>query len=405
MNNKKQDSTPLDGSIDAKISQRIDVLYPDVVSWRRHLHRHPEPGFQEYETTRWITGKLEKWGYEVHHPCETGCVAVLKGEKPADRVIALRADIDALPIEEQGEAKQEFLSENKGVAHCCGHDIHTSNLLGTAFLLSELREEIRGTVVLIFQAAEEVLPGGAKVLMETGFLQDLGIHHIYGLHTHPHYAPGQIAVKEGPLMAGTHEFLLTVKGKGGHAASPHLAVDPIVTAAQIVQQLQTIVSRHMDPTDASLLTVGKIHGGSARNVIPENVLLEGTIRSFDEAHTHRIIDLMTAMAEHTAMAAGGRVDVECIPGYPPVINHSETTRNVCKAAGEQLLLLEKPVMAGEDFAFYQKQFPGTFFFLGSGSNEADSRYSWHHPRFNADERCLKTGMSVMAHLVVQAAEL
>ncbi len=384
-----------------KLNTFIDHLYPEAISWRRHLHRNPEPGFREFETTRWITEKLREWGYEVHHPCETGCVAVLKGDRPSDRVLALRADIDALPIEEEGEAKKEFLSENKGVAHCCGHDLHTSNLLGTARLISGLKPEVPGTVVLIFQAAEEVLPGGGKLLVETGFLQKLGIQHIYGLHTYPYLEPGRIATREGPLMASTSEFHMDIHGKGGHAAAPHQAVDPIVIAAGIVQQLQTIISRSIDPTEAAVVTVGKIQGGTAPNIIPEKVMLEGTIRTFDEEQTRHIFERISGIGKHTAAAAGGSAESRLITGYPPVINNPETTRNLFETADEVTVELRKPVMAGEDFSFYQKEFPGTFFFLGSGSEEADSLYGWHHPKYNVDERCLKTGMTVMASLVLK----
>lgn len=391
-----QHSTPRTGTLET----RINNLYEDVVGWRRQLHRHPELSFQEYETTKWITGKLNKWGYDVHHPCETGCVAVLKGGIADERVIALRADIDALPIEEEGEAKKEFMSENRGVAHCCGHDIHTSNLLGTAYLLSEQKEYVRGTVVLIFQAGEEVLPGGGRLLMETGILKELGVTEIFGLHTYPYLEPGRTGVREGALMASTSEFVVEISGKGGHAAAPHLAVDPITTAAQTIQHLQTIVSRNTDPTEAAVVTIGKIRAGTARNIIPEKAVLEGTIRTFDEAMTQFLFERVTAIAEHTAAAAGGKAVTELNTGYPPVINHPETTRTLRKTAKEELVMLEKPVMAGEDFAFYQQQIPGTFFFLGSGSEKADSRYSWHHPKYNADESCLITGMKIMSSLVL-----
>lgn len=393
---KDQHSTPNTDTLET----RINNLYEDVVGWRRHLHRHPELSFQEYETTKWITGKLNKWGYDVHHPCETGCVAVLKGGIADERVIALRADIDALPIEEEGKAKKEFMSENRGVAHCCGHDIHTSNLLGTAFLLSEQKEYVRGTVVLIFQAGEEVLPGGGRLLMETGILEKLGVREIFGLHTYPSLEPGRTGVREGALMASTSEFVVEISGKGGHAAAPHLAVDPITTAAQTIQHLQTIISRNTDPTEAAVVTIGKIRAGTARNIIPEKAVLEGTIRTFDEARTRFLFERITAIAEHTAAAAGGKAVTELNTGYPPVINHPEATRTLRETAKEKLVMLEKPVMAGEDFAFYQQQIPGTFFFLGSGSEKADSRYSWHHPKYNADERCLITGMKVMSSLVL-----
>ncbi len=395
----KQQSAAASGN--GELINRIDEIFDEVVAWRRHMHRNPELSFKEFETTRWIVEKLKSWGYEVHKPCETGCVAVLKGGREADRVIALRADIDALPIREAGDAKKDFFSEKEGVAHCCGHDVHTSNLLGTALLLSERKSEISGTVVLIFQAGEETLPGGGRLLTETGFLQELGVTQVYGLHTYPHMEPGTVATKEGPLMASPFEFKIEVSGKGGHAAAPHQTVDPIVTTAQIVTQLQTIVSRNIDPADATVVTVGKIHAGTAPNIIPEKAYLEGTIRTFGEEQTRYIFERITAIAEHTAAAMGGSAKTELITGYPPVINDSDAFRDVSRAAGDDLVVMEKPVMAGEDFSFYQKTFPGAFFFLGSGSEETDSRYPWHHPKYNADEKCLKTGMKIMARLALE----
>lgn len=417
------------------LTRRIEALWPEAVEWRRHLHRHPEVSFREFETTRWIVDKLGQWGYRVERPCETGCVAVLDGGLPAKTAgsnatstpgqaqptlsalsnasapllqtqagqepaaIALRADIDALAIHEEGEAKKEFLSQNEGVAHCCGHDLHTSNLLGVARLLSENREKIRGRVVLIFQAAEETAPGGGRLLMETGLLQELGVEAIYGLHTYPFLEPGRLAVREGRLMASPSEFIIEVTGRGGHAASPYLAVDPIVAASQIVMQLQTIVSRNIDPFEPAVVTVAKMQAGTARNIIPEKVTLEGTIRSFNAKQTGEIFERIRQISMHVAEAAGGSAQAELIPGYPAVINHPDTTALLMHVAGTAALPLEHPIMAGEDFSFYQQEIPGTFFFLGSGSDEADSRHTWHHPRYNVDERCLKTGMAVMAGLV------
>ncbi|MDI6401928.1 M20 family metallopeptidase [Balneolaceae bacterium ANBcel3] len=386
------------------IHSLIEGLYPELVSWRRHLHQFPEVSFKEFKTTQWILEKLTLWGYEVHRPCETGCVAVLRGERPSERVVALRADIDALPLQEEGPSKESFLSKNEGVAHCCGHDLHTTNLLGTARLLADLKEQLTGTVVFIFQAAEESLPGGARLLMESGLLQKLGVQEIYGLHTDPTHPPGVIAFKEGPLMASPYEFTMEINGKGGHAAAPHKAIDPIVITAQVIQQLQTIVSRSMDPTDAVVVTVGKVHAGTAPNIIPEKALLEGTIRTFDEKLTHKIFQRITDIGSHTAQAYGGHAETILKHGYPPVINHPETTEKLLDAAGETAILMEKPIMAGEDFSFYLKEIPGTFFFLGSGSEEADSHYSWHHPRYNVDEDCLKTGIRILLKLVLKKYE-
>lgn len=385
------------------LSDKVEAIYPEAVEWRRHLHRFPEISFEEFETTRWLIDKLGQWGYEIHRPCETGCVAVLEGALPVNpgepEAIALRADIDALPIQEEGEAKTGFLSQNDGVAHCCGHDLHTSNLLAAARLLSQEKNHIRGRVVLVFQAGEENSPGGASLLMKTGLLQKLGVRQIYGLHVHPLLKPGLITVKEGPLMASPNEFTIEITGKGGHAAAPHLAIDPIVIASQVVVQLQAIVSRYINPLQPAVITVGKLHAGTASNIIPETAFLEGTIRTFDTDMAHRIFERIESISEHTAASAGGTAKARFLTGYPAVINHTETTARLMDLAGSSAIVLDEPIMAGEDFSFYQQEIPGTFFFLGSGSEETDSCHLWHHPLFNVDEQCLKTGIAVMAGLI------
>ncbi|MDX1640875.1 MAG: amidohydrolase, partial [Balneolaceae bacterium] len=333
-----------------------------------------------------------------------GCLGVIKGNG-SDRVIALRTDIDALAMEEEGEAKVNFLSERAGAAHCCGHDGHTANLLGTAKILTDLKDHIDGTVVLIFQPGEEKLPGGGNLLVETGALQDLGVQQVYGLHTNPYFAPGQVAVKPGPLMACTVEFELEIFGKGGHAAAPHTAIDPIVLASQIITNFQTIVSRSMDPTEPAVITVGKIEAGSAFNVIPESARMIGTVRAFSMETARFLKKRMEAVIKGATDGAGATYNFEFTEGYPAVINDETCTMNVKEAAqkilgDENVIDLKKPVMAGEDFAFYQQEFPGTFFFLGTGSDEADSKWSWHHPRYNIDERGLKTGSALMAGLAL-----
>ncbi|MEX2640812.1 MAG: amidohydrolase [Balneolales bacterium] len=387
-----------------RIKDRSEQIYPELVQIRRRLHQNPELSFKEHNTTKFIIDFLEDLGLEVIRPLETGCLAVIEGSKESDRVIGLRADIDALPIEEEGDYKAPFKSLNPGVAHCCGHDMHTANLLGTAKILSEMKDEIDGKIILIFQAGEEKLPGGGRLLSETGVLQDLGIQAIYGLHTDPRFKPGQIALKEGPIMARPDEFQLTVIGKGGHAAAPHTAIDPIVLSAQIITAMQSIVSRSIDPTEMAVLTVGKIEGGTAHNVIPEKVTMIGTIRTFDEAVSKLICEKIENIASGICRSAGGDYKFEVNPGYPAVINTPETAEKVIHAAkllpGTEFIELERPVMAGEDFAFYQQHFPGTFFFLGSGSEDTESLYSWHHPRYNADEKSLKTGTALLAALAL-----
>ncbi|HKI44371.1 MAG TPA: amidohydrolase [Balneolales bacterium] len=387
------------------IRELSEKYFSKMVTIRRHLHEHPELSFHEFETTDYIVEHLKELGYEVMRPLETGCVAVLEGGRPSDRVIALRADIDALPILEDGEAKKEFISKNEGVAHCCGHDIHTANLLGTAHILSELKSEITGKVVLIFQAGEERIPGGGRLLCETGLLQKLGVQEIYGLHTYPFLDAGQIGVRTGPFMARPDEFDIVVKGKGGHAAIPHAAIDPVVVAAQIVVNIQTIVSRNIDPTEPAVVTVGRLSGGTIHNVIPDTAIIKGTVRTFRDVTAEYISGRLKAIVEHTALAAGAIGEFTFNQGYPAVINTDWAVENIRINAirhlgAESVVDLPKPSMAGEDFAFYLKQFPGAFFFLGSGSDEKDARYPWHHPRYNVEEKCMLTGSTLLASLAL-----
>lgn len=372
---------------------------------RRHLHRNPEISYREFETTKYIISQLEMLGITVDRPQETGCVGIIKGGKSSDKVIALRADIDALAMQEEGEAKADFLSQNEGAAHCCGHDTHTANLLGAARILMECRDDIEGTVLLVFQPGEEKLPGGARLLCETGYLQDKGVDLIYGLHTSPRLEPGKIAVREGPLMARPDEFEIEIIGKGGHAASPHEAIDPIVLASEVVGQLQTIVSRSVNPVEPAVITVGKIWGGSAHNIIPEKVNMIGTVRTFSEETAMLIKKRIDQVLEGVTTGAGATYRYEFNEGYPAVINTAWATDILKNVAGdvlgqENVQVMDEPIMAGEDFAFYQQEFPGVFFFLGSGSEQADATYPWHHPKYNVDERCLQTGAALMASLVL-----
>ena len=388
--------------LQSTVQQKAEDYFEYMVQIRRHLHKNPEVSFQEFDTTDYILHELKKMKVETQRPLDTGCLGIIRGNR-SDRVIALRTDIDALPMEEEGDAKRDFLSERAGAAHCCGHDGHTANLLGTAKILTDLKDEIDGTIVLIFQPGEEKLPGGGGMLIETGALQDLGVQEVYGLHTNPNFSPGQVAVKPGPLMACTVEFDIEIIGKGGHAAAPHTAIDSIVLGSQIITQFQSIVSRSMDPTEPAIITVGKFQAGSAFNVIPESAHMIGTVRAFSMEMARFIKKRMEEVIKGATEGAGATYKFEFTEGYPAVINDEACTENVKEAArnilgDENVIDLKRPVMAGEDFAFYQQEFPGTFFFLGTGSDEADSKWSWHHPRYNIDERALKTGAALMAGL-------
>ncbi len=390
----------------SKIAELAKKYFSETVETRQYLHKHPELSFREYKTTEYIQSRLDELNIPYETPLETGCVGILKGGIESDKVVALRADIDALPILEEGTAKQGYISLNEGVAHCCGHDAHTANLLTVAKILSELRAEIEGTVLLVFQPGEEKLPGGGKLLTETGFLQKRKVDAIYGIHTSPMHRAGIVATKPGPLMASTSEFEVEVIGKGGHAARAHEAIDPIVLSSQFINAVQTIASRNVDPTEPVVVTIGRIEGGSAHNIIPENVKLWGTARTLSPETEELVIERLEAILRGITREAGGDYKFEFNRGYPAVINSEKEADLVLKSArkilgNDNVIELTKPVMAGEDFAFYQKEFPGAFFFVGSASKEADSEYPWHHPKYNVDDRFFETATPLMASLIFE----
>ncbi|WP_069130540.1 M20 metallopeptidase family protein [Rhodohalobacter halophilus] len=391
--------------LSSQLKKKAEEYFDYMVSVRRHLHKNPEVSYKEYDTTEFILNELKQMGIETHRPLETGCIGVIEG-KPADRVIALRADIDALAMDEDGEAKHEFKSVRPGAAHCCGHDAHTANMLGAAKILMDLKDHISGKVVLIFQPGEEKLPGGGRLMMESGFLQKQGVQKVFGLHMNPNYEVGKIATKTGPLMARPDEVEIEIYGKGGHAASPHETIDPIVLAAQVITQFQTIVSRNINPTEPAVVTIGKINAGSTYNVIPEKVKMLGTVRTFSRDTAMLIKARMEAILKGVVEGAGGRFDFRFNEGYPAIDNEETCTQKVMETAKElfgedQLIELDTPIMGGEDFAFYQQEFPGAFYFLGSRSEEADSGWSWHHPKYNIDERAFLTGAALMAGLALK----
>lgn len=385
------------------IQDKAEKLFAEAVSTRWYLHQHPELSFKEFETTNFIKAELEKFGIPSFSPLQTGCIGVIEGGKKSDRVIALRADIDALPIHEEGEAKKAFMSKSPGVAHCCGHDAHTANLLIAARILIELKNEIEGKILLVFQAGEEKLPGGGKVLRDSGFLQKQNVKAIYGLHTAPMFEPGIVATRTGPLMASADEFEVEIIGKGGHAARAHEAVDPIVMSAHFINAVQTIASRSVDPAEPVVVTIGRMEGGSAHNIIPSKVDLYGTARALRTETADLVEKRLSEIAKGIAESAAGSYKLHYHKGYPPVINTAEEAQNVLTVARkilgkEKAIELEKPIMAAEDFAFYQQEFPGAFFFVGSGAERSDSTYPWHHPKYNVDDDFFKSALPLMATL-------
>jgi amidohydrolase len=351
-----------------------------LISIRRHLHQHPELSLQEFETTTFIEKELKKIGIDTRKTnLPTGVFADLQGRAPGP-TIALRADIDALPIEEQ--TGLSYTSKVKGVMHACGHDFHTAALIGAAYLLKKQQRELKGTIRFLFQPAEEN-GGGAELVINDGQLE--GVDAIIGLHNKPDLSVGTIGLKAGPLMASVDRFQITVKGKGSHAAIPQNGEDPILAASQLVTALHSIVSRNISPLDSGVVSVTKIVGGSTWNVIPNEVILEGTTRTF-HARTREVIkERVNTIVENTVRAYSGEAVIDWYPGPPPLVNDPETIDAVYQAAQQQGLKIVEPeqTMGGEDFASYQQQIPGAFAFFGTNGDE-----EWHDPAFTIDESAL-----------------
>src|SRR6201985_1458775 len=309
--------------IKEQIQELAANIFNDVVANRRHLHSHPELSFHEVETSAFVARKLEEMGLEYHKMADTGLVALIQGEKPSDQVVALRADMDALPITEANDVP--YKSQNNGVMHACGHDAHTSSLLGTAKILTELRSEFGGTVKLIFQPAEERIPGGASLMIKEGVLENPKPHAVLGQHVMPLIDAGKVGFRAGKYMASTDELYVTVKGKGGHGAQPQQNIDPVIITAHILTALQTIVSRYADPKLPSVLSFGKVIANGATNVIPNEVYLEGTFRTMDEVWRKEAHIKMKKLAEGIAESMGGSCEFNIMHGYPFLINEPVLT--------------------------------------------------------------------------------
>ncbi|GGD65178.1 M20 family metallopeptidase [Paenibacillus nasutitermitis] len=384
------------GEIDAM----LQTGYPDMVKWRRYLHQHPELSFQEKETSRWIAGQLAGLGCEVK---ETeggyGLAVSIKGELPGP-VIALRADMDALPI--QDEKTCDYASTVPGVMHACGHDAHTATLLGIARYYSTRRERLHGERRLLFQPAEELTPGGALGMIGSGVLT--GVDVIYGVHLWTPLPYGVAATRSGPIMASPDEIFIDIKGRGGHGGMPHETVDAVLVGSAIVQALQTIVSRNIDPLEPAVVSIGSFHAGTTGNVIAEHCRLTGTVRTFNQETREHIKERMEQIVKQTAELHGAEAVLEYRHGYPPVVNdEAEAQRffNVTRRhLGEDSVRESSLIMAGEDFSYYLKEIPGCFLFVGAGNKELGAVYPHHHPKFDLDER----SMLVSAKLMIAMAE-
>lgn len=388
------------------ISQKVKTLsedyYEEILDIRRHLHSHPELSFKEENTANFITEKLKQIGIEgIERIGGTGVTFCLEG-KEKGKTIALRADIDALPILEENNVS--YKSQNEGVMHACGHDVHTSNLLGVAKILNELKSEFNGTVKFIFQPGEEKSPGGASILIKEGILKNPEPHAILGQHVMPIIPVGKVGFRKGKYMASADEIYLTVKGKGGHAAMPEYFTDPIAISSQIIVALQQVVSRMASPKIPSVLSFGKIAGGKVNNVIPDEVKIDGTFRTFNEEWRYQALGRIKDMASSIAKSMGGSCEVDIAPGYPFLVNDEAYTERNIKAAkeymGEENVEELDLWMAAEDFSFYTHEVPGCFYRLGTRNEAKGITSGVHTPTFNIDEVALKTGMGLMSYLTL-----
>ena len=382
-----------------RIQQRAKEKLQEWIGIRRHLHQHPELSFKEYKTQQYIIERLKGIGIEDIETCtETGVVALIKGKNPDTKTVALRGDIDALPILE--ENKKEYTSKNEGVMHACGHDVHTTCVLAAADILHGLKSEFSGTVKLIFQPGEERLPGGASLMIKEGVLKNPKVDVAYGQHVMPLIDAGKVGFRKGLYMASADEIYITIQGKGGHGAHPHMNIDPIAISAQVITSLQTIVSRRSKPATPSVLSIGKIVGNGATNIIPDEVYMEGTFRTFDEKWRAEAHELIKNQVEQITSAMGAKAEVDIRKGYPFLKNDEFTTEQAKKWAEDYLgedRVEELDIWpAGEDFAFFSQEVPSCFYRLGTRNKSKEIDSMLHTPTFDVDESAIETGAGLMA---------
>lgn len=380
----------------AYINEELEKLYPKMIEMRRYFHQHPELSFHEVHTPKKIAEYLTALGVEVQTEVGgRGVVGLIRGGMPG-KTVALRADFDALPIQDAKDVA--YKSTVPGVMHACGHDAHTTILLSVAKVLSEMKEELHGNVVLIHQFAEEIVPGGAKPMIEAGCLD--GVDAIFGTHVWSTIPVGEIGYKSGAFMAGADGFYIDIIGKGGHGALPHNSIDPIIIGTSIVQQLQQIVSRRIDPLKPAVLTVATFHAGDAFNVIPTTAKITGTVRTFDAEVQEAMIKHMHSIVATTCENAGATFKFQYDKGYPAVINHQAETdllvKNAALIIGEDNVKEVPPSMAAEDYAYYLQKVPGTYFFTGAGNKEAGITHPHHHEKFDIDEKSMLIAAKILA---------
>ena len=385
-----------------QVKELSNQISSQTIQRRRHLHAHPELSFQEVETQKYVKQQLQEMGLECKEIADTGLIVLIEGKNPSKKVVALRADMDALPIIETNDVP--YKSQNPGVMHACGHDVHTSSLLGSAQILNQIKDQFEGTIKLLFQPAEEKAPGGASIMIKEGALENPKPAGILGQHVATNIPVGKIGFREGMYMASTDELYLTVKGKGGHGAMPDLCIDPIVIASHIIVAMQQIISRNKNPRLPSVLTFGKIEGLGATNVIPNEVKIQGTFRAMDEEWRSEGLAKMKKLAEGMAESMGGSCEFEVLKGYPFLQNNPELTRRMKAAAiefmGEENVIDLDIWMAGEDFAFYTHHVDACFYRLGIRNEEKGIVNGVHTPNFDIDETALQHGPGLMAWLAL-----
>jgi amidohydrolase len=385
----------------SRIRQTIQALQPQLVEWRRQLHQHPELGFREQLTAEFVSQKLQEWGIEHQTGiAKTGIVAVIVGDRPGP-VLAIRADMDALPIQELNDVP--YKSRHDGVMHACGHDGHVTIALGTAYYLSQHRQDFAGTVKLIFQPAEEG-PGGAKPMIAEGVLKNPDVDAIIGLHLWNNLPLGTVGVRSGALMAAVESFRCTIVGKGGHGAIPHQTVDSIVVGAQVVNALQTIVARNVDPIESAVVTVGEFHAGTAQNVIADSAHMKGTVRYFNPKYDGFFAKRIEQVIAGVCQSHGATYELNYQSYYPPVINDgniADLVRSIAESVIETPtgVVPECQTMGGEDMSFFLQEVPGCYFFLGSANLDKGLAYPHHHPKFDFDETALGMGVEMFVRCV------
>ncbi|MCO5947455.1 M20 metallopeptidase family protein [Mucilaginibacter flavidus] len=389
--------------IKEQIQQLSKNIFNDTVANRRHLHSHPELSFHEVETSAFVAGKLEALGLTYQRMADNGLVALIKGDKPSDQVVALRADMDALPITEANDVS--YKSQNVGVMHACGHDAHTSSLLGTAKILTEIKSQFGGTVKLIFQPAEEKLPGGASLMIKEGVLENPKPQAVIGQHVMPLIEAGKVGFRAGKYMASTDELYVTVRGKGGHGAQPQQNIDPVIITAHMLTALQQIISRFADPKSPSVLSFGKVIANGATNVIPNEVYLEGTFRTMDEKWRNEAHIKMKKLAEGLCESMGATCEFNIVRGYPFLINEEKLTASTRGHAedylGKENVLDLDIWMAAEDFAYYSQVADSCFYRLGTRNESRGITSSVHTPTFDVEETALELSTGLMAYLAVK----